>query len=151
MTVLLSEATEVMMAERRGRMKNRPAYDCHGTCGNVLRPWRRTAAQFPGTRMEYSANRCIGCWHAWMREQEPENPLYALTPCTAGCGTTTRPIREPLTSAPGTLPRNASGACAPCVGYHGTEKSTEHIARGLENFLSVMRSNAAAVRRRGWQ
>lgn len=148
-TVMLSEATEQVMAERRARPKNRPAYRCEGICGRMLRPWRRPVSQFPGTAMEYSANRCVGCWHLWMREQEPENPKYALTVCTAsGCETITRPEREPLANAPHTIRRAKDGRCLPCVGAVG--KSTAHTVAGLERFMSTMRSNAAAVRRRGW-
>lgn len=148
---MLSEATEVVMAERRGRDKNRPAYKCEGICGRMLRPWRRSVAQFPGTAMEYSANRCVGCWHLWMREQEPENPLYALTPCTAGCGTITRPEREPLANAPHTLrrPKN-DGRCWTCAGPGHSEKTLEHTKAGLDRFLSTMRANAAGVKARGW-
>lgn len=153
MTVMLSEATGQVMAERRGRMKDRPAYTCHGGCGETLRPWRRSVAQFPGTKMEYSANRCIGCWHVWMRQEEPDNPDHALTPCTTEeCENITRPIREPLASAPGTLRRGKDhGRCAECTGPVAAKKSTEHTIAGLERFMSTMRSNAASVRRRGWQ
>ena len=152
MTVMLSEATEVMMAERRGRSKNRPAYNCHGVCGRVLRPWRRSVKEFPGTAMEYSANRCTGCWYLWMREQEPENPQYALSPCTTdGCTNITRPVREPLSTAPGTLRRGKNdGRCAECASPVGSQKSLEHTVRGLDTFLARMRSNAASVKARGW-
>lgn len=146
---MLSEGTEQVMAERRGRIKDRPAYDCHGVCGRTLRPWRRSVAQFPNTTMEYSANRCIGCWHLWMREQNPEDPAFALSPCP-GCGTITRPDREPLSTAPGTLRRTKTGQCTDCTGPSGSKASTEHIARGLENFLATMRANAKAVKARGW-
>lgn len=151
MSTVLSEATEQVMAERRGRLKNRPAYLCHGICGATLRPWRRTAKDFPGTRMEYSENRCIGCWHLLKREQEPENPQYALLPCTTkGCENITRPEREPLSNAPHTVRRVKGGTCAVCAGPTGSKASTEHVQRGLDTFLVRMRENAAKVRARGW-
>jgi hypothetical protein len=151
MTVMLSEATEQVMAERRAKTKDRPAYRCEGVCGGTLRPWRRTVAQFPGTTMEYSERRCIGCWYLWKRETEPENPDYALIPCTTeGCGNITRPERAPLATAPGTLRRIGGGACAVCCGPKGSKKSTEHTTAGLDRFLARMRSNAAAVKARGW-
>jgi hypothetical protein len=149
MSALLTGGTEAVMAERRGRSKDRPAYTCHGICGQTLRPWRRTAAQFPNTRMEYSANRCIGCWFLWMREQEPDNEAYALLPCsTEGCGNITRPERAPLETAPGTLRRIHGTACATCTGPNRAKKSTEHIEAGLEKFLARMRSDAAKVKSR---
>lgn len=148
MTGALSEMTEQVMAERRGRTKERPAYPCEGVCGMMLRPWRRSLAQFPGTKMEYSEHRCLGCWYLLMREREPENPDYALLPCT-DCGHMTRPERAPLFTAPDTR-RRKDGKCFECAPGGITKVSLDHTQRGLDNFLSVMRSNAAAVRRRGW-
>lgn len=148
MSAVLSEMTEQVMAERRGRHKNRPAYKCEGDCGDTLRPWRGTVKQFPGTKMEYSASRCIGCWYAMMRQQEPENPEYAILPC-AGCGHPTRPERAPLVTAPGTR-RRKDGKCFECGPGAVSKASLDHTIKGLDHFMSVMRSNAEAVRRRGW-
>lgn len=153
MTVMLSEATEQVMAERRGRGKDRTSYPCHGVCGRELRPWRRTLGEFPGTAMEYSEKRCVGCWHAFMREQEPDNPDHALRPCiVAGCANITRPEREKLTTAPGTLRRTKDDPrCSACASPVASQKSVEHTAAGLERFLTRMRSDAANVRARRWR
>lgn len=150
MTVMLAEGTEQVMAERRGRKKNRLSYPCEGVCGRMLRPWRRTLAEFPGTAMEYSLNRCAGCWHVRMRELEPDNPQYALSPCTTpGCGNITRPLRESLRSAPGTLTRGKDdGRCSKCTSPAAAQKSVEHTAAGLERFLARMRSDAARLKAR---
>lgn len=151
MTVMLSEGTEQVMAERRGRKKERTAYPCQGVCGRMLRPWRRSLAEFPDTAMEYSLNRCVGCWHLRMRELEPDNPQHALLPCTTpGCENITRPPREPLRSAPGTLSRAKDDSrCSKCTSPVASRKSVEHTAAGLEKFLSRMRSDAARLRARG--
>lgn len=150
MTALLSEATEQVMAERRAKPKDRQPYQCVGECGAELRPWRRTTREFPGTEMEYSASRCVSCWYVMMREQEPENPEYALTPCTS-CSDMTRPTREKLRSAPGTIRRAPNGTqCVTCANSTVSKVSDEQTLKSLDTFFAVMRSNANKVRARGW-
>ena len=151
MKAVLSEATVQVMAARRAKPKGRVDYPCEGVCGGMLRPWRRTATEFPGTKMEYSERRCIGCWIQLMRSLEPENPAYALTPCTSpDCTNITRPKKEPLAGVPGTVTRVDGGQCATCSSPSKSKPSTEHTVRGLEQFMSTMRANANKVRNRGW-
>ena len=73
------------------RGRKREPYLCHGVCGETLRPWRRSAKEFPNTRMEYSEHRCIGCWFLLMRATNPGDPKFAHAPC-AGCGAGSSPM-----------------------------------------------------------
>lgn len=147
MNDLLSEGTLHVMEERRRKRGNTDSYTCEGRCGNTLRPYRRTSAEFPDTLMEYSEHRCIGCWYALMAGRHPEDPLYAVLACP-GCGWKTRPARAPESAFPGTRRREANGGlrCYACVKGGPTQASVETMQAGLDRFLSRIRGTSTRPR-----
>jgi hypothetical protein len=145
---LLSEGTLAVMEERRAKPKDRGPYPCHGGCGRSLRPYRRTVRQFPGTMMEYSENRCRGCWYAMMSERHPEDPAYAVLTCP-GCGCSTRPYRCPEDALPGTRRRQGEDklTCHPCSkGPAAKEASEQELRANLDRFLNRIRGTSRKVR-----
>lgn len=146
MSALLSEGTLAVMEERRAKPKDRGPYTCHGGCGRSLRPHRRTVAQFPGTMMEYSEFRCRGCWYAMMSELHPEDPAFAVMPCSK-CGELTRPYRCPGDALPGTRRRaDKSTICTDCASPPPAEVPDEELRANLDRFLNRIRGTSKKAR-----
>lgn len=130
------------MEERRAKVKDRQPFPCHGECGRMLRPWRRTVTQFPNTTMEYSELRCRGCWYVLMAERNPGDPVYAVMPCT-GCGRPTRPTRCPAAIMPGTLRRvDNKSICEPCDRPSPGEESIIEARANLDRFMNRIRGTS---------
>lgn len=146
MSDLLSEGTLAVMEERRAKVKERGPVPCRGTCGKMIRPWRRSLTQFPGTVMEYSEFRCRGCWYVMMAEKHPADPAYANMPCTS-CGAPSRPHRCPGEYMPGTRRRVDKGTiCTDCDNKPPSAESTEEHRANLTRFLSRIRGTSNRYR-----
>ncbi|MDQ1053197.1 hypothetical protein QE394_001125 [Arthrobacter sp. SORGH_AS 212] len=81
------------------RTYNPGTTQCEGSCGRQLRSSRKTLAEYPGTVVRHSGNKCQRCFNAQNKSQ-----AELVRPCK-NCDHPTRPQSLSSIQAPGTLKR----------------------------------------------